>query len=288
MRGLFRSLAALCAFTLFAGPAAAQQPLEASLSFVSEPGDYIGAGESRLFTLDSASFSVQGGQNGGRVGVTVFPFAGGFWFLDLAAPQGSQLLPGSYEGAVRYPFQSASQPGLSLSGDGRGCNTLTGRFTVLESTFGTNGYIERFHATFEQHCEGGSPALFGEVRLVNPPPPPPLGITLMIDSVGRVERHSGSTRITGLLSCTVSTNVGVSGVLTQRLTRSALATASAFMYLPCSPTAVPVTLEFTPQGNVPFGGGMAQLDLTSSAYDPYYGNFVNTWSINVIRLLPAR
>jgi len=126
------------------------------------------------------------------------------------------------------------------------------------------------------------------IRIVNPPPPPPLGITLTVDSVGRVERQSGKTRVTGLLSCTVSSNVGVSGVLTQRLTRSALATASAFQYLPCSPTGVPVTLEFTPQGNVPLGNGMAQLDLTSSGYDPYYGNFVNISTINAIRLLPAR
>src|SRR5262245_7305623 len=86
MRGVFRSFAALCIFALIAGSAAAQQPLEASLSFVSEPNDYIGGGQSRLFTLDSASFNVRGGQNGGYVGVTVFPFAGGFWFLDLAAP----------------------------------------------------------------------------------------------------------------------------------------------------------------------------------------------------------
>ena len=37
----------------------AAQPVEGSLSFVSDPGDYIGGGESRLFTVDTASFSVQ-------------------------------------------------------------------------------------------------------------------------------------------------------------------------------------------------------------------------------------
>src|SRR6185503_7360236 len=134
-------------------------------------------------------------------------------FLDLAAPQGSQLLPGAYEGAVRYPFQSPSQPGLSISGDGRGCNTLTGRFDVSEARFGPNGYIERFHATFEQHCEGGAAALCGEVRIVNPPPPPPLSITLTLNTPGKVDRITGKAQVTGTLACNMSTNVNVSAVL---------------------------------------------------------------------------
>jgi len=169
MRVLFTSAVLVGMLGLAAAPVAAQPPLEASLSFVSDPGDYIGAGQTRSFTLDTASFSSRSGQNGGSFGVTVFPFAGGFWFLDIAAPQGAQLVPGAYEGAVRYPFQGPGQPGLSLSGDGRGCNTLTGRFDVLEATFGPNGFIERFHATFEQHCEGGPAALFGEVLIVVQP-----------------------------------------------------------------------------------------------------------------------
>jgi len=89
-----------------AAPVAAQQPLEASFSFVSDPGDWIGDGQTRSFTLDTASITSRSGQNGRNFGLTVFPFAGGFWFLDVAAPQGSQLTPGSYEGAIRYPFQS--------------------------------------------------------------------------------------------------------------------------------------------------------------------------------------
>ena len=141
-----------------AAPARAQQPLEVSFSFVSDPDDYIGGGQSRIFTLDDASITSRSSDNGGHFGLNIFPFSGGFWFFDIAAPAGSQLVPGSYEGAVRYPFQSASQPGLSLSGDGRGCNTVTGRFDVLDAAFGPNGYIERLHARFEQHCEGGVPA----------------------------------------------------------------------------------------------------------------------------------
>jgi len=48
-------------------------------------------------------------------------------------------------------------------GDGRGCNTLTGSFTVVEVVYG-NGSVTSFDALFEQHCEGATPALRGEIR----------------------------------------------------------------------------------------------------------------------------
>jgi hypothetical protein len=286
MRSVFRSAVLAGMLGCAAVPVAAQTPVEASLSFVSDQGDYIGAGQSRSFTLDTASFTSRSGQNGGYFGVTVFPFDGGFWFLDIAAPQGAQLVPGAYEGAVRYPFQGPGQPGLSLSGDGRGCNTLTGRFDVLEVLFGPNGFIERFHARFEQHCEGAAAALFGEVQIVNPPPPPPLQISLTINTSSQVDRQSGKVRLTGTIKCSIPADVGVTAVLTQRLNRFSLATANANLFTPCSSTSSPWTLDLTPQGNVPFGNGMAQLDLVASGYDSYYGGFVNISRTYAIKLLP--
>ena len=283
-----KRLVLLGILVLMAAPAAAQQPLSASLSFVSDPGDYIGGGQSRLFTLDDASITSRYSENGGHFGLAVFPFAGGFWFLDLAAPAGSQLVPGAYEGAIRYPFQGPSLPGLSLSGDGRGCNTLTGRFDVLDAAFGANGYIERLHARFEQHCEGAGAALFGEVNVVNPPPPPPLQITLTVDNPGRVDRVTGKARVTGTIVCTIGTFASVNAVLNQRLTRFALATANAFTSIPCSPNQASWALDFTPQAGVPFGTGMTQIDVAASAYDSYYGQFVLVSSGGALRLAPAR
>jgi hypothetical protein len=288
MRAKLTRLFLLGVLALMAGPAAAQQPLDASLSFVSDPGDYVGGGQSRLFTIEDASITPHYSDNGGHFGLTVFPFSGGFWFLDLAAPQGSRLEPGAYESAVRYPFQSPSQPGLSLFGDGRGCNTLTGRFDVLDAAFGPNGYIERLHARFEQHCEGGVAALYGEVNVVNPPPPPPLQIFFAINEPAGVDKRTGKARVTGTISCTIATSVGINAALNQRLTRFALATANAFTYIPCAPNATSWALDVIPQGNVPFGAGMAQLDLAMSGYDSYYGQFVSTSSNEALRLNPSR
>jgi len=124
------------------------QPQDTFLWITSEPGDYIGGGQSLIFTPNDSQFSSMVSQDEREIGVSVF-LPGSFWFLHLAAPAGQQLSPGTYDGATRWPFQEPSTPGLDFSGDGRGCNTLTGRFEVLEAVYAAFGYVERFHATFE-------------------------------------------------------------------------------------------------------------------------------------------
>ena len=131
------------------------------IHFRSEPGDYIGQGIEQTLTTDDGVFTDSNSLNN----VVTINFNGSTWWnLSFAAPQGQQLQPGVYEGATRYPFQSPTGPGLDVSGDGRGCNTLTGRFDVLEAVYTGSGQIEQFAADFEQHCEGDAPALFGSVR----------------------------------------------------------------------------------------------------------------------------
>jgi len=123
--------------------------------FDSEAGDYIGAGREIGFTtvtftgLRNAfpTFSVTNGEDQFDV-----------WF---AAPAGSPLVPGTYEDAQRFDFRAAGHPGLDVFGDGRGCNTVAGRFIVDDATYAANGNPLTFAARFEDHCEGGSAALFG-------------------------------------------------------------------------------------------------------------------------------
>jgi hypothetical protein len=75
---------------------------------------------------------------------------------------------------------------LDISGESRGCNTLTGRFEVLEAVYGASGEVERFAATFEQHCEGGGPALLGSVLFNSTLPPPPPPPTLCVSKVATI------------------------------------------------------------------------------------------------------
>jgi len=143
-----------------------------ALYYFSEPGDWIGQGETVWVTpADGFDFNVSRNfDNGISFDINNFndstvPIQDQqWWHLDFSAPFNADLVVGPYEGATRFPFQDVSEPGLSFSGNGNGCNTLTGRFDILEVSYAPAGDVQQFSANFEQHCEGGDPALFGQIR----------------------------------------------------------------------------------------------------------------------------
>jgi hypothetical protein len=283
---LFSALAVILAMGADTWVSTANAQTEGTfLSFSSQPGDYIGGGQSRTFTPNDSQFSSMVSQENREIAVSVFP-PGSFWFLHMAAPAGQQLLPGVYQGATRWPFQEPSTPGLDFSGDGRGCNTSTGRFEVLEAVYASFGYVERFHATFEQHCEGAEPALIGEVQIVNPPPPPPLTLELTLDRQGAVQRVRGTATVTGTIKCSQATTVQLSGTVTQRASRLVLVTGFFGISTQCSTTPIPWSASVAGSG-APFNAGPAQVDATASAFDPTFGVPVTAQSSALIHLVGA-
>jgi large repetitive protein len=186
--GLSNPVGASIAFGQGVGTIRNDDPYKTLIYFNSEPGDYIGQG--RQFTLTLADGTIAALPTGGGVHIA---FDGATWWdLYFVPPSGATLTPGVYEGATRWPFQSPTTPGLSVSGDGRGCNTLTGRFTVLEAEYGPGGQVVRFAADYEQHCEGGNPALFGSVRFNSSVP---LATRLSAGSARIYEGDTGATNL---------------------------------------------------------------------------------------------
>jgi List-Bact-rpt repeat protein len=150
----------VCLF--FAQAASAQTT---ALYFDSQRGDYIGAGRQQTWTSAQLTFEVTGAADHIRIAATNFTGSPSvWWYLSFGAPNRAALAPGTYERATRYPFQASVTPGLDVSGDGRGCNTSTGRFVIYDLERSNTGQVTRFAADFEQHCEGATPALFGSIR----------------------------------------------------------------------------------------------------------------------------
>lgn len=144
-------------------------PLSTFLSYDSRLGDFIGQGSTARYGVTNGTWSatlIEGGK-----GVRVRYGAGGatWWTAEFEVPQGQTLRVGTYENATRYPFQAPNVPGLSFFGNGRGCNTLTGRFAIHDIAIDHEGALHRFHATFRQHCEGGAAYLDGEVAILQHP-----------------------------------------------------------------------------------------------------------------------
>ncbi len=136
----------------------------------SELGDFIGHCTAPVLTLADGEFSAA--YDDGHVMIL---FLGGHataWVFQFAAPKGKPLLPGTYRNVARYPLTEPDQPGMDVSGEGRGCRHVGGLFTVHEAEFGDNGDVLRFSADFEQHCDGAEAALYGTVRFRSSLPPP--------------------------------------------------------------------------------------------------------------------
>jgi hypothetical protein len=138
-------------------------PDKTFLAFDSRQGDYIGDGQQ--FTLTPADGLFYTTRMDGGVQIAFDGDEGRIWYLNFVPPAETTLSPGFYPGATRWPFQATTAPGLDVSGEGRGCNTLTGEFTVLEAEFGPGGEVLRFAVDYEQHCEGQAAALFGSARI---------------------------------------------------------------------------------------------------------------------------
>jgi hypothetical protein len=126
----------------------------------SDVGDYIGAGG--VYAYDSRNSMLTVTSVGNHFMVSVR--GDQQWSADFVIPgTGSALVPGTYTGLTRYPFQAAGAGALSWSGEGRGCNTLTGTI-VIHSVRYDAGVLGAIDMGFEQHCEGATAALRGTVR----------------------------------------------------------------------------------------------------------------------------
>lgn len=99
-----------------------------------------------------------------------------YWTFSFAAPTynpqtntntGTLLKVGLYQNATRYPFNSPTKPGMSISGNGRGDNTSIGWFNILDIAFDGSGNLARLAVDFKQFDETNvmsGPGIYGSLR----------------------------------------------------------------------------------------------------------------------------
>ena len=133
------------------------------LYYASPTGDWVGQGKTRWYLSPRDILEVARNYKSG-VSVTMAGVGGSRMTLDLASAASTALVPGNYESASRFAFASGA-PGLDFYGDGRGCNTVTGRFVVKDAVYAADGSVQRLAVDFEQSCEGVGPPLLGELRI---------------------------------------------------------------------------------------------------------------------------
>jgi hypothetical protein len=140
-----------------------------TLSFASDPADYVGRGRAETFTLQNASFAANVYGNGEHLSIVIRTNSAPSttWLLTIDAPFDSRIVPGSY--TTRRAYGSGDWT-VDFGGDGRSCGTIYGSAVIHAFDFiPENRALKHFRASFEQRCEGTSASLRGEVAILADP-----------------------------------------------------------------------------------------------------------------------
>ncbi len=211
---------ATLALTVATPTSAAAQGGESYFVLYGADGDWITQGNDVFFAEDADTLFVPSVNFDNGVSVRIDVYNSGVfqerWQIDAAAPGDVPLAVGDEFEATRFPFQAAESAGLSISGDGRGCNQLTGEFAVREVAIAADGTVDQFAMDFRQSCDGGADMVGGirinslldnpdpNFMIGNPPPPPvdttPPTATAGLDQTGRIKGTSSAFFV--VASCT--------------------------------------------------------------------------------------
>ena len=131
---------------------------------------YVSQGRTEVIQPGVDGFLISTQSVGSRVNIsmtnfTMVPAEDYRWvYLDFSSGNDQPLSTGKYSKATRHPFNEVETPGLSFVMDGRGNNTLTGEFEILEITRSPfDGSLQKFAADFVQRGDNKVPE-FGSVR----------------------------------------------------------------------------------------------------------------------------
>jgi hypothetical protein len=129
--------------------------------------DYIGQNKINYIKTEAAPFVLQRDY---LLSIHVNSFDKNFegwglwWDFEFHGPYKTPIQQGVYTNAERYPFQKLEHPGISVSGDGRGCNTIAGEFIVIDIVYDESNRISSLALDFIQHCGFGDSYLAGFIR----------------------------------------------------------------------------------------------------------------------------
>jgi hypothetical protein len=159
--------ARICAFAVVVGGSLAFASTATAAAFealvVSDAGDYVGGGQTYDVTSSGGTVSERAVTGGVQIQWQNLPAT---WLFNFGGPNGAPLQVGSYSGAQRLgtSFQQPGHPGMDIGGLGRGCNQLSGSFTVRDVAYDATGLLTRLAVDGTQYCETSARALHVYLR----------------------------------------------------------------------------------------------------------------------------
>ncbi len=130
----------------------------------SDSKDYIGWGKWRIFSSSTKDKITVNNVDTKNIWFSIESFnLGSSMNFVFGVEDWKTLSQWLYDPAKRHPFKW-SYNGIDISGDGRWCNTILGKFYVHEYSVSANGTLEKAAIDFVQYCEWWTAGLYGSIR----------------------------------------------------------------------------------------------------------------------------
>jgi hypothetical protein len=162
-RAVFDLLKLLALSFLLSSAANSSALAATEIRIASEDGDFVGRGETFILSEGTGVLTIDG-LSTSEIKLEWRSSTNNF-DLNFGGANGQTLAVGLFDDAQRYPFMDPDHPGLSISGNGAGCNMLIGQFEVYELEFDQNGIATKLALDAIQHCESSPRKLFAEIRI---------------------------------------------------------------------------------------------------------------------------
>jgi hypothetical protein len=144
----------------------------------SGPNNWVGSGRAYSYGPLNSDISIDGVAESVSIRVRGRLDQGDWWNAWFDPPAGRKLVPGHFLNATRW--SPADEPGarMEVDGQGRGCNTLSGEFTVEHSAFAPDGRLTELGVSFAQYCDTDTDPLEGRFEYHVGGSTPPFGAGL--------------------------------------------------------------------------------------------------------------
>ena len=151
-----------------------------------------------------------------------------------------------------------------------------------EISFWSTGDLKTFQATFEQHCSGAIPALFGRIRIETPAPLPPLEMTINIRGEGTQDPKSGTATVSGVVFCSRQASVDLDGSVGQAFANKLGVGGTFKAHVDCAAPSTKWSGTAIPDGR-PFNSGTSQATveaIVSEYFHSFYASAAGTVKLN--------
>lgn len=153
-----------CAAKSVAQSPPSPQHAAGALAIDGKSGEYVTGGRPFRFVSPPSVFLINE-LSPRRIALEIDDGPGAPWLVSFDAGDGGRFSVRDYPNAQRFDMGNSAHPGIEISGNGHGCNSVAGSFTVTGAEYAASGALSRVKMNFTQLCDDVRIPLTGSLDL---------------------------------------------------------------------------------------------------------------------------